>query len=179
MNECLQRFSDSITPEMFEGLHITKEDFKRGKRKMNKGLEIKIKYFDNEVEKIEKIEKGDWIDLRAAEDVELKAGEFKLIKLGVGMILPEGYEAHILPRSSTYKKFGIIQTNHCGIIDNSYSGDNDQWMLPAYALCDTIIHKNDRICQFRIFEKQPEFAFTEVEHLNDTDRGGFGSTGTN
>ena len=139
---------------------------------------IKIKYFDNEIDKIQKIEKGDWIDLRAAETVELKAGEFKLIKLGIGIKLPDGYEAHIVPRSSTFKNFGIIQTNHCGIIDNSYCGDNDQWMFPAYAVRDTIIHKNDRICQFRIVEKQPELTFEEVEHLEDTDRGGFGSTGT-
>ena len=138
---------------------------------------IKIKYFDNEIDKIKKIDKGDWIDLRAAETVELKAGEFKLIKLGVGMKLPDGYEAHIVPRSSTFKNFGIIQTNHCGIIDNSYCGDNDQWLFPAYALRDTVIHKNDRICQFRIIEKQPELTFEEVEHLEDTDRGGFGSTG--
>ena len=140
---------------------------------------IKIKYFDNEIDKIEKIDKGDWIDLRAAETVSLKQGEFKLIKLGVGMILPENYEAHIVPRSSTFKNFGIIQTNHCGIIDESYSGDNDQWMFPAFALRDTVIHKNDRICQFRIMQKQPGIQFETVEHLNDNDRGGFGSTGKN
>ena len=137
-------------------------------------MEIKIKYFDKDIDKIEKIEKGDWIDLRAAETVELNKDEFKLIKLGVGMILPEGYEAHIVPRSSTFKNFGIIQTNHCGIVDQSYCGDNDQWMFPAYALRDTTINKNDRICQFRIVEKQPEIQFVEVEHLSDTDRGGFG-----
>lgn len=140
-------------------------------------MKIKIKYFDNEIEKIEKINKGDWIDLRAAEDVELKQGDFKLIKLGVGMKLPEGYEAHVVPRSSTFKNYGVIQTNHCGIIDNSYSGDNDQWRFPAYALRDTVIHKNDRICQFRIMEIQPTVEFEEVEHLDSTDRGGFGSTG--
>lgn len=140
---------------------------------------IKIKYFDNEIDKIEKIEKGDWVDLRAAETVELKAGEFKLIKLGVGMILPEGYEAHVVPRSSTFKNFGIIQTNHCGIIDESYCGDNDQWKFPAYALRDTVINKNDRICQFRIIKKQPDISFEAVEHLADKDRGGFGSTGVN
>lgn len=142
-------------------------------------MEIKIKYFDKTIEKIEKIEQGDWIDLRAAEDIELKAGEFKLIKLGVGMILPKGYEAHVVPRSSTFKNFGVIQTNHCGIIDESYCGNNDQWRFPAYALRDTVIHQNDRICQFRIIEKQPQVQFVEVEHLSDTDRGGFGSTGTN
>lgn len=141
-------------------------------------MELKVKYFDKEIEKIAKIQKGDWIDLRAAETIELKKGEFKLIALGVGMILPDGYEAHIVPRSSTYKNFGILQTNHHGIIDNSYSGDNDQWRFPALAMRDTIIKKGDRICQFRIMERQPKFDIVEVEHLNDTDRGGFGSTGT-
>lgn len=141
-------------------------------------MEIKIKYF-TDIEKIEKIEKGDWIDLRAAEDVTLKAGEFKLIPLGVAMELPHGYEAHIVPRSSTYKKFGIIQTNHQAVIDESYCGDNDQWLYPAYALRDTEIKKNDRICQFRIVEKQPTLDFIEVETLDNKDRGGFGSTGTN
>lgn len=144
---------------------------------MNKAETIKIKYFDNEIDKIEKIDKGDWIDLRAAETVELKQGQYYLIKLGVGMILPEGYEAHVVPRSSTFKNFGIIQTNHCGVIDESYCGDNDQWHFPAYALRDTFIHKNDRICQFRIVKKQPKINFEVVDHLNYTDRGGFGSTG--
>lgn len=139
---------------------------------------IKIKYFDAEIEKIEKIDKGDWIDLSAAETVELKRGEFKLIKLGVGMILPNDYEAHIVPRSSTFKNFGVIQTNHCGVIDESYCGDNDQWCFPAYALRDTLIKKGDRICQFRIMKKQPEIVFVEVDHLSDNNRGGFGSTGT-
>lgn len=141
-------------------------------------MEIKIKYF-TDIEKIEKIEKGDWIDLRAAEDVTLKAGEFKLIPLGVAMELPHGYEAHMVPRSSTYKKFGIIQTNHQAVIDESYCGDNDQWLYPAYALRDTEIKKNDRICQFRIMEKQPALDFIEVEVLGNKDRGGIGSTGTN
>lgn len=140
-------------------------------------MEIKIKYFTDDIEKITKIDKGDWIDLRASEDVTLKAGDFKLIPLGIGMILPEGYEAHIVPRSSAFKNFGIIQTNHCGIIDNSYSGDEDMWRMPAYALRDTEIKKNDRICQFRIMEKMPEITFTEVAKLNDKSRGGFGSTG--
>jgi len=141
-------------------------------------LEVKVKYF-TDIERIKKIEKGDWIDLRSAEDVELKTGEFKLINLGVGMILPDGYEAHIVPRSSTFLKFGIIQANHCGIIDNSYSGDNDQWKFPAIALRNTKIHKNDRICQFRLMKKMEDVTLEEVEHLNERDRGGFGSTGTN
>ena len=139
-------------------------------------LNIKIKYF-TDIEKIKPIEKGDWIDLRAAETAELKKGEFKLIPLGIGMELPEGYEAHVVPRSSTYKNFKIIETNSMGIIDNSYCGDNDQWFFPAYALEDTIINKNDRICQFRIMEKQPKINFKEVNELKNPDRGGHGSTG--
>lgn len=141
-------------------------------------MEIKIKYFDKEIDKIEKIPNGDWVDLRAAETVELKDGESKLINLGVGMILPEGYEAHVVPRSSTFKNFGITQANHMGIIDESYCGNNDQWKFHAIAHRDTIIHKNDRICQFRIDKKQPQdLTFVTVDHLKDTDRGGFGSTG--
>lgn len=138
---------------------------------------IKIKYFCKDIEKLEKIEKGNWIDLRAAETVRLMKGEFHLIPLGIGMKLPEGYEAYIVPRSSTYKNFGIIQTNHMGVIDNSYSGDSEQWMMPVIALRDTVINKNDRICQFRINRIQPDILFEEVEHLNETNRGGFGSTG--
>ncbi len=137
---------------------------------------IKIKYF-SDIEKIEKIDKGNWIDLRAAKDIRLKAGDFVLIPLGVGMKLPKGYEAHIVPRSSTFKNFGIIQTNSMGIIDESYSGDNDQWMFPAYAIRDTIIYKNDRICQFRIAKSMPKVKFITSENLNNINRGGFGSTG--
>ena len=140
---------------------------------------IQIKYHNKNIDKIEAIKGGDWYDLRAAETVHLKAGEFKLISLGVSMKLPEGYEAHIVPRSSTYKKWKIIQTNHMGVIDNSYSGDNDIWMFPAIAIRDTTIYKNDRICQFRIVKKQPEFEFEEVDYLDDPDRGGFGTSGRN
>ena len=143
-------------------------------------MNIKIKYFDDEINKIENIEgKSDWYDLRAAETVTLKTGEFKLIPLGVGMILPDGYEANIVPRSSTFKNYGIIQTNHYGVIDNSYSGDNDQWMMPVYATRDVVINKNDRICQFRIQKHQPEVVFEEVDALTGKDRGGIGSTGKN
>ena len=138
---------------------------------------IKIKYHNPNIDKIKKINNGDWLDLRSAETVELKAGEFRLISLGVSMKLPEGYEAHIVPRSSTFKNFGIIQTNSKGIIDNSYSGTNDVWLFPAYALRDTVISENDRICQFRIIEKMTEVNFEEVDVLDDLDRGGFGSTG--
>lgn len=139
---------------------------------------IRIKYFNDNIEKLAYIGgKSDWIDLRAAEDAKLKAGEFRLIPLGIAMELPGGYEAHVVPRSSTYKNFGIIQTNHMGVIDESYCGDNDQWFFPAYALRDTQIHAGDRICQFRIMEHQPEIEFDEVEVLANEDRGGHGSTG--
>ena len=131
------------------------------------------------IEKLKKTEKGDWIDLRSAIDISLKKGDFALIPLGVGMVLPDGYEAHIVPRSSTFKNWKIIQTNSVGIIDNSYSGENDQWMMPVYAVEDTKIKKNDRICQFRILEKMPALEIQETEHLNDVSRGGFGSTGKN
>ena len=138
---------------------------------------IEIKYFSDKIVEISKIDNGDWIDLRAAETVELKAGEFKLIPLGVAMKLPKGYEAHIVPRSSTYKNFGIIQTNSIGIIDESYCGDEDEWKMPVYATRDTIINRNDRICQFRIFKHQPAIVFDNVEHLSANSRGGFGSSG--
>ena len=139
---------------------------------------IRIKYFTDKIEKLTYIDgKSDWIDLRAAEDVSLKKGEFALIPLGIAMELPQGYEAHVVPRSSTFKNFGVIQTNHMGVIDESYCGDNDQWFMPVYALRDTEIHFNDRICQFRIMEQMNELEIEEVEHLDGVDRGGHGSTG--
>ena len=137
---------------------------------------IKIKYFAD-IQKIEKIMQGDWIDLRAAADVTLKKDEMSIIPLGVGMILPEGYEALVVPRSSTPKKFGIICANSMGIIDNSYSGNTDEWKFPAIAIRDTTIKKGDRICQFRIIKNQPPIIFEEVDHMNEKSRGGFGSTG--
>ena len=139
---------------------------------------IKIKYFTNDIVHLEKLSQGDWIDLRTSKDIELHRGEFQLIPLGVGMILPEGYEAHIVPRSSTFMKYGIIQTNHVGIIDNSYSGEKDEWKMAVYAFANNVIPKNTRICQFRIVEKQPPIEFEVVEHLNSDSRGGFGSTGS-
>lgn len=139
---------------------------------------IKVKYFSDKIDKLAYIDgKSDWVDLRSAVDISMKKGEHRLIPLGVGMKLPEGYEAHIVPRSSTFKNFGIIQANHMGIIDGTYCGDNDQWMMSAYAVRDTEIHVNDRICQFRIMENQPALIFDEVENLEGIDRGGFGSTG--
>ena len=147
---------------------------------------IQIEYFTDEIEKLTYIDgKSDWIDLRAAKEMELKAGQYAMIPLGVAMKLPEGYEAHIVPRSSTYKNFGIIQTNHQGVIDGpdretgegGYCGNDDQWFMPVYALRDTEIHLNDRICQFRIMEQQPEISFEEVSELTGPNRGGHGSTG--
>lgn len=139
---------------------------------------IRIKYFSEQIEKLTYIEnKSDWIDLRAAADVSLKKGETALIPLGVAMELPSGYEAHVVPRSSTFKNFGIIQTNHMGVIDESYCGNNDQWYMPVLAVRDTKIHVNDRICQFRIMEHQPIIQFEETDELHHSDRGGFGSTG--
>jgi len=141
---------------------------------------IRIKYLTDKIEKLRYIDgKSDWIDLRAAEEVELKKGEYKLIPLGICVELPKGYEAHIVPRSSTYKNFGLIQANHMGVVDESYCGDNDQWFVPMIAMRDTVVHINDRICQFRIMKHQPELEFEETDHLEGKDRGGFGSTGKN
>ena len=143
-------------------------------------MNIPIRYFGSDIERLRYIDgRSDWIDLRAAETVEMKAGEFRLIPLGVAMELPSGYEAHVVPRSSTFKNFGIIQTNSMGVIDESYCGSEDQWYFPAYALRDTVIRKNDRICQFRIMEHQPVLEFVEREELSGENRGGFGSTGIN
>ena len=139
-------------------------------------LVIRIKYH-GDTPPIERIAVGDWIDLRAAETVELKAGEWRPISLGISMQLPEGYEAHILPRSSTFKRWGVILPNAMGIIDESYCGDNDIWHFGALAMRDTVIEKGDRICQFRIMEKMPPVRFEEVTVLGNRDRGGFGSTG--
>lgn len=141
-------------------------------------MEIKIKYFTDKIDKLCYVDgKSDWIDLRAAETIELKAGEFKLIPLGIAMKIPEGYEAHILPRSSTFKNFGILQTNSQGIVDNTYCGPNDEWFYPVYAMRDTVIHINDRICQFRIMENQPKVVFIEDTLEHNENRGGHGSTG--
>ncbi len=141
-------------------------------------MEIKIRYTSDRIERLAPIEgKGDWIDLRSAEEVELKQGEFHLLDLGVAMELPEGYEAHVVPRSSSFKRFGVIQTNHMGVIDHSYCGDGDIWKWPILAMRDTKICVNDRVCQFRIVKNQPPLEFVETEHLADANRGGFGSTG--
>ena len=153
----------------------------KNKQKADEEMElIKIKYMNEEIKRLEYIDgKSDWIDLRAAEHVVMKAGEYRLINLGVAMQLPKGYEAHIIPRSSTFKNFGIIQANHMGLVDESYAGPNDWFYMPAIALRDTEIQINDRICQFRIEKHQPQLIFEEVQELNAPDRGGIGSTGKN
>jgi len=145
----------------------------------DKELVIKVKYHVKDLIPITKIDIGDWIDLRAAEDITLEQGDLKLISLGVSMKLPAGYEANIVPRSSTAAKFGILQANHYGIVDNTYSGDKDIWRFMAYAIRDTTIKMNDRICQFRLSKIQPKLVFEIVDALEDGERGGFGSTGTN
>lgn len=152
-------------------------------------MEIKIKYFDGAKE-LKRISKGDWVDIYSNEDIFIPEGEMRLIHLGIAMQLPEGYEAHVCPRSSTFKTWGIVQANNMGIIDNSYCGDSDEWLYPAFCLLPksskiegglmltgTWIHKGDKIAQFRIMENQPEIEFTTVEHLDNPDRSGFGSTG--
>lgn len=147
---------------------------------MDNNLNIDVMYHNPELIPINFLENGDWIDLRAAKEYKLFSGDFALIDLGISMKLPEGYEAHIVPRSSTYKNWGLIQTNGIGIIDNSYCGENDIWMMPVLATKGTDIHVNDRICQFRIVKKMPSnIKINTVEHLNTQDRGGFGSTGKN
>lgn len=138
---------------------------------------IKVKYVTDDVLRMEKITKGDWIDLRSSVDLNLKAGESAIIPLGVCIQLPSGYEALLAPRSSTFKNYGLIQTNSIGVIDETYCGDGDVWGFPVYATRDTNIKVNDRICQFRIIEHQPELEIEEVEYLGNEDRSGFGSTG--
>lgn len=159
-------------------LEIYRDKGKKNQSNQRKPLQIKVKYFDKEIPKIEKINQGDWIDLRAADTVEIKQFDFKLIPLGVGMKLPKGYEVNIVPRSSTFKNYGILQTNSYGVVDNSYSGNDDQYHFPALAMRDTVINKGDRICQMRLNRIMPNVEFEVVEQLDELSRGGFGSTGT-
>lgn len=144
--------------------------------KLFENMSIKIKYL-RDIEKIEKIEQGNWIDLRTGEETELMSGEFAMIPLGVAMQLPEGYEAIVAPRSSTFKNYGVIVANSIGIIDETYCGNEDEWKLLVYAFRDTVIPKNARICQFRILEHQPDVMLVEVDDLGNDNRGGIGSTG--
>ena len=140
-------------------------------------MEIRIKYHNPEMPKLSIDKNGDWIDLRSAETVHIRAGEHCYISLGISVKLPEGYEAHIAPRSSTFAKWGLLQTNCPGIIDNRYSGTNDIWKYSVYATRDTVVHAGDRICQFRIVASMPALELIEADALDEQDRGGFGSTG--
>ena len=146
---------------------------------MAEQLVIKVQYRNETIERLKKISQGDWIDLRAATDISMNAGEFAYIDLGVAMQLPKGYEALLAPRSSTFKNFGIIQANSIGIMDNSFCGPTDWWKFPAIALRNTIIRNNDRICQFRIIANQHNLILHETSLEGNADRGGWGSTGKN
>ena len=142
-------------------------------------MEIKVKKLVDGLHDINQAHNGEWYDLRCAKDMYLIAGDLAYIPLGVAIELPDGYEAIVAPRSSAAKKFGIIQANSLGVIDHAYCGDNDEWMMPVYAIRNTTIHKNDRICQFRIQKIQPEADIVYVSELGNKDRNGIGSTGTN
>jgi dUTP pyrophosphatase len=148
-------------------------------RELDKPLQIKVRYLNCHHQTIEKISTGDWIDLRAASDVTMQKGEAYRIPLGIAIQLPSGYEAHLAARSGTFDKWGIIQTNAPGIIDESYCGDNDEWKFSVIAMRDLIVKKGDRICHFRIVKKMPDVEFVAVQSLGNRDRGGFGSTGHN
>jgi dUTP pyrophosphatase len=139
-------------------------------------LKIKIKYL-RDIEPVAAIPNGDWIDLRCAETMSLTAGQYVQIPLGVAMQLPDGYEALVAPRSSTFKNYGILLANSLGVIDGSYCGDGDEWCFPAYVTRNVVLYKNERICQFRIIEHQPAVVLSPVETLGNADRGGVGSTG--
>lgn len=139
-------------------------------------MEIKVKYI-RDIKPITINDNGDWIDLRCGVDMYLNVGEYAEIPLGVAIELPKGYEALVVPRSSTFKKWGIMQANSTGVIDESYNGDNDEWHMPVIAIRNTNIHMNDRICQFRIIEHQPEVKLKDCDYFGNEDRGGFGSTG--
>ena len=141
-------------------------------------IQLQVKYLEPDMEPLAYVAgKSDWIDLRAARDISFEKGEFKLIPLGMAVKLPEGYEAHVAPRSSTFKNFGLLQVNGVGVVDSSYCGDHDEWFVPMLATRAVKVRKGDRICQFRILENQPALEFIRVEHLDREDRGGFGSTG--
>lgn len=141
-------------------------------------IQLKVRYLEADLPPLAYVEgKSDWIDLRAARDVSFEAGEFQLIPLGIAVQLPEGYEAHVAPRSSTFKNYGLLQVNSVGVVDSSYCGDGDEWFVPMLATRPVTVHKGDRICQFRVMENQPPLVFIPVEHLEGEDRGGFGSTG--
>ena len=149
-------------------------------------MKLRVKYLEGAT-RMNKITKGNWIDVYAYEDTFVPEGERAMINLGFALELPKGWEGHLAPRSSTFKTWGIIQTNHVGIVDDTYIGDNDIWHMPVYCLepkdfindvYGTLIKKGDKIGQFRIMEVMPEIEFEEVESFGNADRNGFGSTGS-
>jgi dUTP pyrophosphatase len=154
----------------------------RNERKIRE-MKIRIKYFEGAT-KLKKISKGNWIDVYASKDIFVPLNERAMVPLGFALELPQGWEGHLAPRSSTFKTWGIIQTNSVGVVDDTYIGDNDQWHMPVYCLQakhdnGTWIRTGDKIGQFRIMEVMPEIQFDEVESFGNCDRGGFGTTGTN
>lgn len=176
-------------------------------------MKIKILRLNKNIDMPTIIDKGDWVDLRLSQVTTLKAPyatmlkrkkdndeikrvrnvvfDFQLLPLGIAMKLPKGFEAMLLPRSSTFKKYGIIQTNSQGVIDETYCGNNDEWKMPVIAYKDVTIPANERICQFRIQLSQKasiwqklkwlfsnKIELVEVDSLSDENRDGFGSTGS-
>lgn len=148
-------------------------------------MKLRIKYFEGAT-RLQKIAKGNWIDVYANKDVFIKVGDRAMVPLGFALELPQGWEGHLAPRSSTFKTWGIIQTNSIGVVDDTYIGDNDQWHMPVFCLQGkhieveeqgTWIRKGDKIGQFRIMEVMPEIEFEEVDTFGNSDRGGFGTTG--
>lgn len=148
-------------------------------------MKLRIKYFEGAT-RLQKIAKGNWIDVYANKDVFIKLGDRAMVPLGFALELPQGWEGHLAPRSSTFKTWGIIQTNSIGVVDDTYIGDNDQWHMPVFCLQGkhieveeqgTWIRKGDKIGQFRIMEVMPEIEFEEVDTFGNSDRGGFGTTG--
>lgn len=176
---------------------LTKNQY-LGLEKESTNMEMKVKYFEGQDKKLQFIDKGDWIDVFANEDVFIPVNSMGLVPLGFALELPEGYEAILAPRSSTYRNWGVIQTNSIGVIDESYRGNEDEWLIPLYCLTaieqlsidagfkypliltGAYVRKGDKIAQFRIQEKMPrkQISIVEVDELEGDDRGGFGSTGT-
>lgn len=156
--------------------------------KCNKKLELKVKYIDEKLTKMEKIDKGDLVDLRASRifvngeersfPCEYKFGDTVFVRLGFAMKMPEGYKANVYPRSGTFKNYGLLLTNSVGQIDNSYCGNDDEWCGMFYATRDGAMEHNDRILQFEVVpQAMNNVAFNFVEELEETNRGGYSSTG--
>ena len=176
-----------------QGFYFKEEQLFLIEKGEDEKMKMRIKYFDGAT-KMEKIAKGNWIDVYSNADIFVPVGERAMIPLGFALELPQGWEGHLAPRSSTFKSWGIIQTNHVGVVDDTYIGDNDQWHMPVYCLTANCkvneneiptvdgrqgvwIRKGDKIGQFRIMEVMPEIEFDEVESFGNADRGGFGTTG--